>query len=507
MRNLKGGFQVNKKDRKKHNKTKRDLQKRLKNNSKVEKEPVLKAGTIHYELSERIEGINCGGIGAIHMLAKKSGLIETIDREIHQLKEHKPYHESDHIMSICYNIIVGGHCLQDMEQLRENPEYMNSLDAERIPAPTTAGDFLRRFQQEDIEKLMDVINGRRVLIWPRLSQKMREKAIINIDATIEETTGKCKKGMALSYDGRWGYAPLIVSLANTREVLFLENRSGNIPSGEGAAKWIDKSIALTKDIFSEVWVRGDTDYSHTRHFDRWTDEGVYFVFGFDAKENLCGIAAEIPSWDELKRPEKYVVKTTPRNRPEKVKEQIVWRKGYKNFRLEKEEIAEFEYRPTLCKKDYRMVVLKKTISVTQRQTRLPDEIRYFFYTTNDRTLSTEEVVFFSNERCDHENDIEQLRNGVKALKMPTGDMISNWAYMLIASLAWTLKAWMGILMPHKATGYQILRMEFRRFLSLFILIPAQVLRKGRQLCYRIIGFMRHAPAFFGFVELCSNLRL
>ena len=498
---------MKKKDKRKHSKNKKELQKRLKNNSEMGKEPILKAGKIHYEISERIEGINCGGIGAIHMLAKRSGLIEAIDRELNLLKEHRPYHESDHIMSMCYNILVGGHCLEDIGQLRENPEYMNSLDAERIPDQTTAGDFLRRFTVSDIEKLMDVINKIRVKIWLRQSKKMREKAIINIDATIEETTGECKKGMGMSYDGRWSYAPIIVSLANTREVLFLENRPGNTPSGAGAVKWIDKAIDLITDVFSEVWLGGDTAYSHTRQFDRWDRQGINFVFGYDAVENLCQIADEITSWDELKRPEKYVVKTTPRSRPLNVKKQIVEEKFYKNLRLEKEEISEFNYRPLSCENTYRMIVLKKTISVSRGQIRFfgEDEIRYFFYVTNNQDLSAEEVVFFSNARCDHENDIEQLRNGVKALKMPTGDLVSNWAYMLIASLAWTLKAWMGLLMPHKATGYQILRMEFRRFLSLFVLFPAQILKKGRQLFYRIIGFVRYAPAFFGFVKFCQSL--
>ena len=100
-----------------------------------------------------------------------------------------------------------------------------------------------------------------------------------------------------------------------------------------------------------------------------------------------------------------------------------------------------------------------------------------------------------------------MRNGVKALKMPTNDLVSNWAYIVIASLAWTLKSWMGLLMPHKASGYEIIRMEFRRFLRLYINVPAQILRKGRQLWYRLIGFMRNVPAFFGFLDVCYNLRL
>ena len=177
------------------------------------------------------------------------------------------------------------------------------------------------------------------------------------------------------------------------------------------------------------------------------------------------------------------------------------------MRLEKEEVAQFDYKPGKCDRNYRMVVIKKTIAVRKGELRLPDEIRYFFYITNDRDMPMEQVVFFSNKRCNHENDIEQLRNGVKALKMPTGDLVSNWAYMVIASIAWTLKSWMGLLMPQKAKGYRIIRMEFRRFLAEFINIPAQILRKGRQLWYRLIGYMKEAVSFFSFVEVCYYLRL
>ena len=154
-----------------------------------------------------------------------------------------------------------------------------------------------------------------------------------------------------------------------------------------------------------------------------------------------------------------------------------------------------------------MVVVKKTIKVTQGQAYLFDEFRYFFYITNDKRMSAEEVVFFCNDRCDHENDIDQLRNGIHALKMPTGDLVSNWAYIVIASLAWTLKAWMGILMPHRATGYDIVRMEFRRFLNMFINAPVQILHHGRQRIFRLIGYMKNAPAFFGFLRACTALRL
>ena len=70
--------------------------------------------------------------------------------------------------------------------------------------------------------------------------------------------------------------------------------------------------------------------------------------------------------------------------------------------------------------------------------------RYFFYITNDRTTPASEIVFLANDRCDQENLIAQLKGGVKALAMPVDDLVSNWAYMVMASLAWSLKAWSGL---------------------------------------------------------------
>ena len=125
-----------------------------------------------------------------------------------------------------------------------------------------------------------------------------------------------------------------------------------------------------------------------------------------------------------------------------------------------------------------------------------DDIRYFFYITNDETMTPQEVVYFSNKRCDHENDIEQLKNGVNAMRMPVDDLVSNWAYMVIASLAWNIKAWYGLLTPNKALGYQIVRMEFKRFANNFFNIPCIIVKTGRRIVYRIISYNNYMRDFF-----------
>lgn len=136
------------------------------------------------------------------------------------------------------------------------------------------------------------------------------------------------------------------------------------------------------------------------------------------------------------------------------------------------------------------MVLRKNISVQKGETALFDEIRYFFYITNHSrsTYRAEAIVALANQRCDQENVIEQLKNGVNAMRMPVNDLVSNWAYRVITALAWNLKAWYGLLLPKRERGLELLKMEFRRFLHALVLVPAQIVRTGRRIVYRIQAY-------------------
>jgi hypothetical protein len=498
---------VKKADHKILTRDKRKLQKRLARKFWSDQpKPMFGPANIHYEMAERSRALGFGGIGAIHTMVSRLRLDEAINRDLSLLKVHVPYFESDHVLNIAYNVMTGGTCLEDIDRLRDDTSYTTSLAAERIPDPTTAGDFLRRFEASDIEALEETIHQARRQVWAIQPDSFRAEAILDVDGTHAITTGECKQGMDISYKGIWGYAPLIISLANTKETLYLVNRPGNATSSSEAGPWIDRAIDTVASVFEKVWLRGDTDFSLTEHLDRW-DQRVSFVLGYNAYANLVEQAEALPrkAWRRLDRPARYRVQTEPRRRPDNIKEQIIHQRGYKNFRLESEQVAEFDYRPGNCQKTYRMVVVRKNLSVEKGETRLFDEIRYFFYITNDRTLSPPQVVLFANQRCDQENVIEQLKNGVNALRMPSDHLLSNWAYMVMAALAWNLKAWFGLLAPDAAVGQQIVRMEFKRFLLSFILIPCQVIRTGRRLLFRVLTYTRHLRPFFetfDFIRAC-----
>jgi hypothetical protein len=237
---------------------------------------MMRGSNIHYELSGKTRATGYGGLGAVHLIVQRLGLVEEIDQNLELLKVHLPYHESDHVLNIAYNVLVGGERLEDIELRRQDESFLNGLGAQRIPDPTTAGDFTRRFEVQDITRLQECINRTRQRVWQQQPEGFLAEAFIDVDGTIAGIYGECKGGMALSYKGIWGYAPLVVSLANTKEVLYLANR-----------------------------------------------------------------------WD----------------------------------------------------------------------------------------LSVEEIVSLANGRCDQENVIEQLKNGVNAMRMPVDDLVSNWAYMVMAALA------------------------------------------------------------------------
>jgi len=487
---------------------KRSIDRRL--NGPIEQDftqPMLSASNIRYELSDRTRAVSYGGIGLIHRLVGEIGLAKAIDRRLHLLKIHLPYHESDHVLNIAYNSVCEGRCLEDIELRRNDETFLDALGTQRIPDPTTEGDFCRRFiSPYQIRQLEDAIDEARLNVWAKQPEEFFEKAIIDMDGHLVGTDGECKKGMDIAYNGTWGYHPLIVSLANTKEVLSIVNRPGNRPSHEGAAAACDRAIAVCRRAgFHRILLRGDTDFSQTEHLDGWAGDGTVFQFGYDAKSNLKEMAANLPksSWRKLERPPRYQVQTEKRRRPKNVKKRIVREREFDILNLKSEEVAEFKYRPTKCKKTYRMIVVRKNISVEKGDRRLFDDIRYFFYITNDWDSSAEEVVFSCNDRCDQENLIEQLKNGVRAMYAPVDNLLSNWAYMVMTSLAWNLKAWLALWLPetgrwakkHRAEKQQLLKMEFRTFVNYMIKIPCQIVKTGRHLVYRLLSWNPWLPVF------------
>ncbi len=462
---------------------------------------MLTSQKIGYEIGGNVEATVFGGLFAMHRLVTRLGLVKAIDANLELLKIHLPYHESDHVLTLAYSVLCGGTRLEDVDRLRNDVPLMNGLGARLLPDPTTTGDFLRRFAEADLLTLMDAVNSVRPALWRgRGADLLGEVAYLDVDGTIVPTTGELKQGMDISYKGIWGYAPLLVTLANTREALLVVNRPGNAPSHLDAATWIDKAIALVAPHTRRVCVRGDTDFALTANFDRWAEQ-VDFVLGTD---NIAALRARAealdPSaWKRLQRPARYETTTgMTRARRHNRKQEVIAERGFVNLKLNHEEVAEFTYRPGKCGRGYRVVVVGKNISRSKGEDVLIDEIRYFFYFTTYTadTHTAARIVELANDRCDQENIIGQFKSGINALHAPVDDLHSNWAYMLIAALAWNIKSWHAMMMHRKHDRAGFIRMEFKRFLDTVIRIPAMIIVRARAIVVRLVAYTVNVDRLF-----------
>jgi hypothetical protein len=474
---------------------------------------VLGRANISYELAERTRAVAHGGMGLVCRLVAKTGLAEEIDSSLHLLKIHRPYFESDHVLNIAYNALCGGTTLDDIEARRADRVFLDGIGAESLPDPTTAGDFCRRFDSDSVMALQEAVNRARLTVWAAQAPSFfAERAVIDADASIIGTGAETKEGIDIAYNGTWGYSALMVSFANTREPLYFKQSGANRPSHEGAAELYDRAVALVREAgFTSVLLRGDTDFALTVNFDRWDVDGVQFVFGYDAKANLVAAAkgTDEEMYHELVGRAEQAIKTRPRRRPAKMKRAVVKERGYKVLRTAGEDVCEFTYRPGACKRDYRVVALRKDLSVERGEQVLFHEYRWFFYISNlPATTSADGVVMEARRRCDQENLISQLKGQVRALHAPVNTLIANWAYMVMAALAWSLKAWCALLLPisprwkdqHQGQRRRLLTMEFRTFRGAFIDIACQIIRGARQVRWRVLAWNPWLGAFFRLLD-------
>lgn len=482
-------------------KRKRKFESRLKSIPDSETAHIFGSGTRKYELSEKTTALHCGGIGLIQEIVRKSDLADIINDRLRLLKIKKPYSESDHILNLAYNFLCGGECLDDLKLLRDNPAYLDALNVKRIPDPTTAGDFLRRFGYDDNLELHDAMNEANGRIWKEIGRgKTLPRAILDIDSSVKETRGETKEKMDISYNGKWGFHPLVITEADTDVHVAVYNRPGNEASQSNASYWIEYAVASIEPYFDKIFLRGDSAFCLTFKFDEWTQAGLQFVFGMDSAKNLRDIAENLPRsrWKKLNsRP------LNGRKKPKSEKERKVEKREFKNMRTEREWLAEFEYSPRKCQESYRVIALKKDIRVTRGQQHLFDDTRFFFYITNIQDMTALEVLDFIRKRCNHENKLQQLKSGIPALRAPCAEFHANWAWMIIGAISWNVKSWIGLLFADGVRGREILAMKFKRFLNSLIYIPCQILRSGRMVVYR---FLNINPWFLDSMKTIARLK-
>jgi hypothetical protein len=441
---------------------------------------------------EASESTALGGLSLAVGLVGRLRVAQSIDARVALLHSRRPYHESDHVLIHVYNLFVGGSAMEDIADLQQSEPVRRMLGAARIPDPSTAGDFLRRFDRKSIAALDEAIDEAQERVWKRrYGNRKCALGIVDLDSHVQHVYGNQKEGADFTYKGGFGYHPLVISLAETQECLRLVNRSGNMTSAEGAAREIAGLVPLLTRRFEKVLVRGDSAFARQDIFDVCDANGLHFAMVSGAQQNFAALAESLDEccWRPFRgteEPSRHERKTRRRGR--NLRRLRARRRGKRDLKLEKQWLAEIDYTPARSEKAYRLIIRKQRIEESE-QGELFELWRYRYVLTNlPRSVSTEEVVRQTYRRCDQENVIEQLQSGVAAMRMPTGSFLANYAHLVCARLAHNIKPWLAML----ALPREVMRWEWKRFRKAFVYVAASVVRSARQNILRLASSHRFA---------------
>ncbi len=450
----------------------------------------------HLHVSEeRGEATAYGGLSLASAVVRSLGVPRALDEALSLLRSHRPFTESDHVLTHVYNLFIGGTCIEDIGHLQASEPVRRMLGAARIPDPTTAGDFLRRFDAESLRALDGAIDAAQENVWRRrYGRKQADRAIVDLDSHVHPVYGDQKEGADFSYKGPLAYHPLVISLAETQECLRLINRPGNTPSAEGVESHLTELFPLLLRRFRQVVVRGDSAFCKQALFEVCEAHGQYFAVVSPIQTNFEALADALPesAWKPYRGPGERAHRTPPpaqrRKRRPNLRRRLARARGKHDLRLERQWVAEIPYRPQRSGTTYRLVIRRQRIE-EHHQGHLFELWRYRYGMTNlPPSTSTREVVDLTYQRCDQENVIEQLQHGIAGMRMPTGGLISNAAYLTCARLAHNLKAWLAQL----ALPRETMRWEWKRFRHAFVYVAARVLRQSRQIHVQIASSHRTA---------------
>lgn len=451
----------------------------------------------HPKLSVGIEDSDStpyGGLSLAARLVARLGLPQAIDASLSLLRAHRPFTESDHVLTHVYNLYVGGTCLEDIANLQTSEPVRRLLGAGRIPDPTTSGDFLRRFDRDDLRALDEAIDQAQSRAWTLAHGKCkRDRGLVDLDSHVHVVHGHQKEGTDFTYKGTFGYHPLAITLGETQECLRLVNRPGNVASAEGAADLLEGVFPLLEKHFRKVVVRGDSAFARQEIYDVCDARGQDFAIVSPAHPNLVTIAQGLQEKDwKVFRPSQSATVADPapkrRKRGENVRRQRARARGKRDLKLERQWLAEVEYRPARSSRSYRLLIRRQRIEESN-QGELFTLWRYRFVITNmDVRHTTEEIVGLTYQRCDQENVIEQLQNGIAAMAMPTGGMLANGAYLICARLAHNLKSWLGQI----ALPGETVRWEWKRFRQAFVIVATRVVHHAGAVIVRLARSHRFA---------------
>jgi hypothetical protein len=455
--------------------------------------PVLRHPKLRMS-SETSDATPYGGLALAASLVKSLDLARDLNRELSLLTSHRPYHESDHVLTHAYNLYAGGTCIEDIADLQTSEPVRRILGADRVPDPTTAGDFLRRFDAESLRSLDRVIDQAQEKVWKRrYGKKKAERAIVDLDSCVRPVYGDQKEGTDFTYKGSFGYHPLVISMAGTLECLRLVHRSGNEASAAGSEDHLRDLFPMLGRRFKQVIVRGDSAFANQAIFDACEEAGHSFAIVSAQQQNFASLFEALPgeAWKPYRqRNQNEVPACKRRKRGRNRRRERARARNKRDLQLTKQWIAEVPYRPTRSDRTYRLIARYQEIE-EHEQGHLFMLTRFRFILSNlPPEVSAEEAMDLTYQRCDQENLIEQLQSGVAGMRMPTGGMISNGAFLTCARLAHNLKPWLA----QTALPPETMRWEWKRFRRAFVYCTARVVHTARQTHVRFADSHRFVGA-------------
>jgi hypothetical protein len=451
------------------------------------------------EVEQRSEVTPYGGLALAVALCRRLKVAQSIDQHVKVLKVHLPYTESDHVLAMALSLYCGGTCLEDQANLQHSEAALRILGACRLPDPTTAGDFLRRFDEHGHDSLPGLRRANDELqsrAWKAAAHRRGKRkdrgqwAMVDVDGHVKQLCGVQKQG-ADFFGKTWCYLPLLVSLANTGECLAVRNRPGNIRTSDDTAPVLAEVLPRVSAQYGRVLVRGDSDFDRRDIRQACTEAGAYFAFVGREFTNRPGIAEAISeeTWRPF-RTRAHRQRVTAGRRPgyrrrrhgHNRRQQRARERGFKDMQLIQQWLAEVPYTPPDARRPYRLIIRRQLIKHHKGQQLLFEQYRYRYVVTNlPRSVSATKVVDLTYERCDQEKQIQQMGAGLAAWRMPVAEFDGNSAWLEVARLAWNLAKWLAML----ALPDETVRWQWKRFRQAFVYVAAQVLRRSRQITVRM----------------------
>jgi Transposase DDE domain group 1 len=380
------------------------------------------------------------GIVLIKEMIDRFGLEELIDREIDVKQRERGYTESESILALCWNLILGGEHLSDLDVLRGDPGTQALMGLESVMAPTTAGEFLRKFKLGDIWDLLRLLRLAAERVRP--SQRS-ETCTLDLDTSLYEQCSTNKEGSHRAYTGQIGYNPLFCFWAEEGELLLTHLLAGNRhPSG--VALFFLREVLKLVPEGKRLKLRADSAFYTWDLIDELERLEITYAITADLTESLKSAIGTLPE------PEWRRYNQDPQ----------VW-------------VSELQYAPGQHPA-HRYVV--KRVLLKNRK----GEPYYSYHAviTNDQRSTPKQLMRWALKRCAMENQIKEHKceSGFGLEKLPTRKYFANWAWLLIGQLAFNLVAWFKrLVLPDQYRNSTIKTIRYQ-----LLNLAGRVVESGRQ---------------------------